>query len=75
MSANKQWIPCNVAPGMFTDERAVEVEGRWFFVEARYVQAAQRTGPGLLEVVLFEEGGNRWAMIPSCYREAVALRA
>lgn len=75
MHSSKQWIDCVVAPGMFTEECAVEVRGRWFFVESRYVQAASRSGPARLEVTIVEDGEGRWAVIPSPDRASVGLGA
>jgi len=75
MNSSKQWIDCVVAPGMFTGECAVEVQGRWFFVEARHVQAAHRSGPARLEVTIVEDGDGRWAVIPTPDRASVALGA
>lgn len=72
-SVHKQKIPCRVAPGMFSSERAVEVQGRWYFVDARHVSSSAKSDTGELEVTVVVDGGARWAMIPSCEPVGVAL--
>lgn len=71
-----QWIPCRVSPGMFRDERAVELGGRSFFVEQRSVRNELADGRAEIEVLLVErDGGERWAVLPTSSRETVLLGA
>lgn len=74
MRGDKQWISCTLAPGMFTDEWAVEVLGRWFFVDARHVRQ-EGVRSGKLEVSVFDDDGSRWAVIPSPERATIVLGA
>lgn len=73
MATNQQWIDCAVAPGMFSDERAVEVRGQWFFVDARCVLQVEDRGPALLVADVFEADGLRWAALPTTDRACVLL--
>lgn len=73
MATNEQWIDCAVAPGMFSDERAVEVQGQWFFVDARCVFQVEDRGPALLAAHVFEADGLRWAALPTTDRACVLL--
>ena len=75
-SQPKQWIECRVSPGMFSDERAVEIGGRSFFVDEKSIRNAQPDGRAEVEVViLVREDGKRWAVLPTSSREAVPLGA
>ena len=72
----KQWIECRVSPGMFSDERAVEVGGRSFFVDEKSVRNAQEDGRAEIEVlIVLREDGEKWAVLPTRFREAVPLGA
>ena len=42
----EQWIECRVSPGMFRDERVVEVSGRSFFVDEKSVTNITDTPSG-----------------------------
>ena len=75
MNKNKVWMRCQVSPGMFSNERTVEVEGRYFFVEAASVRNVGADGWGELEVTVFEREGRKWAVIPTNYRDSVLLNA
>ncbi len=72
----KQWIGCRVSPGMFSDERAVELGGRSFFVDENAIRNEQADGRAEVEVrIVVREGGEKWAVLPTSSREAVLLGA
>ncbi len=73
-STNKRWIGCQVSPGMFSDERAVEVGGQAFFVEERVVRNVEN-GRGEVLVCIIEKEGQKWAVMPTSTRESVQLLA
>ena len=75
MDKNKVWMRCQVSLGMFSNERTVEVDGRYFFVEEAAVRNVGADGWGEVEVTVFESEGRKWAVIPTDYKEIVLLRA
>jgi hypothetical protein len=75
MTKSKVWIECRVSPGMFSDERTVEVGGRSFFVEEGAVRNVGPDGRGEVEVTVVERDGKRWAVIPTNTKESVLLGA
>jgi len=75
MNKAKVWMRCQVSPGMFSDERTVEVEGRYFFVEEVSVRNVGADGWGELEVTIIERDGHRWAVLPTNYSDSVLLEA
>jgi hypothetical protein len=75
MVNEKRWIRCRVRPGMFSDERTVEVEGRSFFVEPRSVRNTEPDGTGEVEVTIVRDGNREWAVLPTNYRDSVVLGA
>ena len=75
MNKTKVWMRCQVSPGMFSDERTVEVEGRYFFVEEVSVRNVGADGWGELEVTIIERDGHRWAVLPTNYSDSVLLEA
>ena len=72
--ASKKWIACGVSPGMFSDERLVEVNDRTFFVDEGSVRNVKE-GHGEVHVTVFEIDGKPWAMLPTNTRETVPLGA
>lgn len=75
MTEKKQWIECRVSPGMFSDERAVELCERSFFVEKKSIRHEQNDGRAEVEVLIVERAGKRWAVLPTNFRETVLLEA
>ena len=70
MTSSKKWIECRVTPGMFSDERTVEVRGRSFFVEKNVVRS-EKNGSGQVEVIIVEKNGEKWAVLPTPTRESI----
>lgn len=75
MDTNKQWIACGVSPGMFSDEREVEVNDRSFFVHEKSVRNVTDDGRGEVEVTIVERDGQKWAVLPTNTRETVPVGA
>jgi hypothetical protein len=72
MELGKQWFKCRIHPGMFSDERIVEIGERDFFVEEKSVRN-EKDGYGDVEVRIFEMGGTKWVELPTNYSDAVPL--
>lgn len=72
---DQRWIPCRVGPGMFSDERMVEVSGRSFFVDARNVRDSRDSDLGEVHVTVVDIDGEKWAIIPTSTRESIPLPA
>jgi hypothetical protein len=72
-SSKTEWIECRVSPGMFSDERAVELGERSFFVDEGAVRNVGQDGRAEVEVQLVERGGEKWAVLPTSSRETVLL--
>ncbi len=62
-----QWIPCRIYPGMFSDERAVEVGDRSYFVSQNDVKGASRVdgAAGQLRVKRVQIHGQPWVELPT----------
>jgi hypothetical protein len=73
-NGTKRWVPCRVYPGMFSNERTVEVLGRSFFVEEKSVRNVT-DDQGELEVMIVEIDGREWAVIPTNTRDTIPLGA
>jgi hypothetical protein len=72
VKSTEAWISCRVRPGMFSDERVVEVSGRSFFVEVGAVR--QTSGDeGEVRVQIFDTNGKRRAVLPTRMSESVEL--
>jgi hypothetical protein len=71
----QQWIQCRVYPGMFSDERAVEIDGRSFFVEEKSVRRVAADHSGEVLVTIVESDGHKWAVLPTNTRESIELGA
>lgn len=69
--SRQQWIPCGVSPGMFSDERVVEINDRTFFVNEKSVRSVE--GRDEVEVTIVERDGQKWAVLPTSAREMVPL--
>lgn len=72
---SEQWLKCSVSRGMFSDERAVEINSRngrlSVFVHQRFVH---ETGSiGKLRVGVFESEGIRWAVLPTETRPSIPV--
>ena len=68
---NEQWIDCQVFPGMFSDERAVQVGKDSYFVDANVVRSG-RDHAGKLRVIVVEgAGGKKWAILPTNMRDSI----
>jgi hypothetical protein len=70
----ERWIACRVYPGMFSDERAVEVGDQSFFVNQDDVRDGADNA-GQVKVTIIEIDGREFAVIPTSTRETVALPA
>ena len=74
MEQRKQWIECQVFPGMFSNERTVEVGSRSFFVEEGSLRNVKDEA-GEVEVTIIEIEGKEWAVMPTSTRESFPLPA
>ncbi len=74
METMSKWIQCRISPGMFSDERTVEVDDRAFFVNKASVRE-EGDGNGCVEVKVVEVDGQKWAVMPTSTRESIPLRA
>ena len=72
MKLGKQWLKCRVYPGMFSNERIVEIGERDFFVEEKSVRN-EKDGHGEVEVRIFEMNGKKWAALPTNYSDSIPL--
>ncbi len=70
----KRWIPCEVYPGMFSDELVVEIDDRSFFV-GRDAVRRHEGNRGEVLVTIVDANGGTWAVIPTTTRETVPLGA
>ena len=69
----EQWIECRVSPGMFRDERVVEVSGRSFFVDEKSVRKEQ--GHFEVLVTIIQTNGHKRAVLPTRLSESIELGA
>lgn len=74
MERRKQWIKCQVYPGMFSDERVVEVGDREFFVEVNSLRNVKGEA-GEVEVGVVEIDNHEWAVMPTRMVEMIPLPA
>ncbi len=72
MELGKQWFKCRVHPGMFSNERIVEMGGRDHFVAERSVRN-EKDGRGEVEVKVVEYKGEKWAVLPTNYSDSIPL--
>lgn len=71
----KRWIRCRVTPGMFSDERTIEIAGRSYFVDERWVRNVAADGAGEVEVTIVRDDGCEWVVLPTSDRESFVLGA
>ena len=75
MNRTKRWLRCEVSPGMFSDERTVQIDGRSFFVDQQVVRNVDEKGLGEVEVMIVEEADQRWVVMPTNTRESFPIGA
>jgi hypothetical protein len=75
MASSEGWIPCRVYDGMFSDERAVEVDVgsrvMTLYVSRDVVKGDAEAGR--LKVQVVERDGEKWAVLPTSTREAIPV--
>jgi len=75
VSQRERWIPCRVFPGMFSDERTVEVSDQSFFVQVESTRNVQEDGIGEVLVTIVERDGHELAVLPTNMKDSVPLGA
>ena len=70
----KKWIPCRVFPGMFSDERTIEIGDQSFFVDEKTIRN-EHAGLAEIEVEIVRVDGQKWAVLPTSTKETVLLEA
>jgi hypothetical protein len=58
---------------MFSDERAVEVDGRSFFVHEKSVRNVKDDESGEVLVTIVEREGHQLAVLPTNMRDSIPL--
>jgi len=73
----RSWLKCQVLKGMFSDERTVIVRRKdngtiEFIVSETFVNDTDPDA-GKVEVTVIERGGQKWAVLPTSYRESIPV--
>ena len=73
---SEQWLRCHLLKGMFSDEVAIKLTsgGKDFsvFVPREFVRG-QVDQIGEVKVMVFHQGGARWAVLPTAQRAIVQI--
>ena len=72
MEQPKQWLRCRIYPGMFSDERIVEIGERSYFVQEESVRNV-KDGHGEVQIRIVKINGVEWAELPTNYSDTVPL--